>query len=90
MKPIDMLGWGPTREAIRSKEGWLVTITPKPMWGLPSVQIQLTDDQYIRYLDWQLRNCLIQDCLPDLSLADREILMTGIGPQQFSEMEDEE
>lgn len=90
MKPIDMLGWGPTREAIKNEAGWLVTVTPKPMWGLSAASIQLTEEQYVRYLDWQLSNRIIQDCLPELSSADREILMTGIDPQQFSEMSKDE
>lgn len=86
MKPIDILMLGPTREATRNENGWLVTITPAAVWGIAPASLQLTEDQYIRYLDWQLRDGLIQDCLPDLSGAEREVLITGIDPQSFGEI----
>lgn len=84
MKPIDMLGLGPKREAIQNKTGWLVTVTS----GFGTNSVQLTEDQYIRYLDWHIRDGLIHNCLPDLSPAEREILITGIGDQNW--LSDEE
>jgi len=38
---------------------------------------------------WQSGEYLIQDALPFLSLDDREILISGIGPKCWQEMVDE-
>lgn len=86
MKPIDMLGLGPKREAIQNEDGWLVKVTS----GFGSNSVQLTEDQYIRYLDWHISDGLIHRCLPDLSAAEREILMTGIGDQNWLSDDEEE
>lgn len=90
MRPIDMLGIGPKREAIQDDTGWLVTVTPPEWSGFKASTLHLTEDQYIRYLDWTIRGVeLIQDHLPDLSLAEQEILMSGIGDQEFAEFQDD-
>ncbi len=46
----------------------------------------LTEDQYQRYKAWLVNGSLIQDALPDLGRDQREILMTGIGPEDFSKL----
>lgn len=51
-----------------------------------SGQVVLTHDQYLRFKAWQTGPKMIQDALPDLSADDREILMTGIGPEQWDRM----
>ena len=66
-------------------DAWRVTVTPPPWSGFRCSSITLTDNQYDRYREWLNGAVLIQDALPDLSLTDREILMTGIGPDQWEE-----
>lgn len=90
MKPIDMLGFGPKREATQNDAGWLVKVTPPEWSGFGASSIQLTEDQYIRYLDWQINNSQINVCLPDLSAAELEILISGIGDNEFSEFKEEQ
>lgn len=94
MKPIDLLHFGPTRTATRRLDGsYIITVTPSIVTGLPPTTIQLTADQYRRFHDdWLMGDKLIQDALPDLSPAQREILMTGIGEEDFHRIasEDEE
>jgi hypothetical protein len=80
----DMLGVSPKREAVKQSDGtWLLTITPPAQTGFSASTIVLYRDQYYRYLEWRDGGKLIQDCLPELSAAQREILMTGIGPEEF-------
>lgn len=90
MKPVDMLGLGPKREATQNDAGWVVKVTPPEWSGFDASSVQLTEDQYIRYLDWNIRGGLIHVCLSDLSAADREILMTGIGDKEFERFKEEE
>lgn len=40
--------------------------------------VDLTYDEYLKYLKWQRRELLIQEALPNLSAEDREKLITGI------------
>jgi hypothetical protein len=79
MKPIDLIGMGPKREARRNiGGGWIVTVTPPDVVGLPGNSLVLSEDQYQRYLEWHEGGCLIQEALPDLTSAQREVLMTGL------------
>jgi hypothetical protein len=92
MKPIDILSLGPKREAVFRKTlgTWLVTVTP-PEWSeFKASAVTLTNDQYTRYLDWNGGGKLIQDCLPDLSPSQREILMSGIGDEEFDSLRSED
>lgn len=91
MKPADMLGFGPTRTAIKnSAGGYNVTVTPPEIVQLKGNTLHLTDDQYNRYLAWINGGLLIQDALPELSNAELEILMTGIGDDDFQALKDED
>lgn len=84
MKPIDMLGFGPKREETRQENGtWLITVTPPPATGFSPSSLILTEEQYRRYLQWRNMGVLIQEALPELTPDQREILMTGIGPEEF-------
>lgn len=83
MKPIDMLKMGPQRHAVKNDVGWRVTVTPPGWSGFSASSIQLTDDQYDRYLKWQQSGDLIQQVFPDLTAAQCEVLMTGISDQEF-------
>jgi len=82
MAIIDQLGMGPKREAVEIPGGYRVTVTP-PAWSgfTEGASIDLTVGQYERYLEWNEGRGLIQNCLPELSRDQREILMSGIGPE---------
>jgi len=64
-----------------------VTVTPPAWSGTKGSSVILTLDQFRRMKDlWLNGHKMIQDALPDLSASDREILMTGIGPEEWDEM----
>ena len=84
MKPVDMLGFGPTRTAVKNPAGgYNVTVTPPAIVQLKGNTLHLTDDQYSRYCAWISGGLLIQEALPELPNAQLEILMTGIGDDDF-------
>ena len=90
MKPIDMMGMGPARMESLSGNVWTVTVTPPPWSGFKeSRSVRLSKDQFERYKLWRDGPALIQMVLSELSAADREILMTGIGPEDFPTREEE-
>lgn len=78
MKPIDKLGLGPTRTVLRNEDGTFTVAVKPPLWigNYPAKSVTLTEDQYRRYQLWE-SGWLIQDALPDLTRAQREILMNG-------------
>jgi hypothetical protein len=78
---------GPQREAVVTPTGYRVTVTP-PVWsGFESgSSVDLTIDQYERYLRWLGGGFQIQEALPELNADQREILMSGIGPQDWDQM----
>jgi hypothetical protein len=77
----------PTRREETTKDGDVVYkviyIRPPHFFNLPEVSVRLTIDQYRRYEKWQSGNGLIQTLLPDLSVSEREMLMSGLGDQDF-------
>lgn len=84
MKPIDRLGFGPTRTVCEDGEGgYLVMVTPTKVLGLPTVTVNLTADQHRRYLQWQNGGLLLQNALPDLPPSTREMLLTGLTDDEF-------
>jgi hypothetical protein len=48
------------------------------------VETILTADQYRRYRRWREGGVLIQDALPDLSVSQREKIMTGLDDEAFT------
>ena len=84
IKPIDRLGFGPTRVVTEDGEGgYIVMVTPPKLLGpKPTVTVQLTPDQYARYLQWE-DGMLMQNALWDLDAATREMLMTGLTNDDF-------
>ena len=91
MKPIDKLGLGPKREAQAQPDGSvLVSVTPPAFMELPTQVIRLSGDQYSRYTAWRNGVGLIQDQLPELTADQREVLMTGIGAEDFAKIHPEE
>lgn len=85
MRPIDLLNLGPQRTSVRGADGiWTVTVTPPAWTGFSASSVKLTPDQHRRYLAWLAGEELIQDALPSLTAATREILMSGINDEQFT------
>jgi len=86
----DKLGFGPKREVKNigdetSGDLWEISVTPPAFMNLPTRKVVLMGRQYKGYLEW-LNGGMIQDCLPDLSPSNREILMTGLGDEDFHEI----
>jgi hypothetical protein len=74
---------GPTRSARQVQGGWLITVTP-PKWStFKPTSIMLNDAQKARYDKWLRTGCMIQDALPDLSPEQREVLISGISPEEW-------
>ena len=97
MSVADRAGMGPKREEKQVEGGWEVYVTPHPMfWGgkkePPKHCVKLTDEQFLKYKMWLGGDILIQNALPDLTASQREVLMSGLGDEEFNElaMEDEE
>lgn len=91
MRPIDRMGLGPTRTAVTVDDGWIVTVTPPAATGLNGHSLRLSNDQYERYQAWfEVGTILIQHALPELSNEQREILMTGIGPEDYMKIYEED
>jgi hypothetical protein len=60
-----------------------VTVTPPAITGFHASKVTLTADQYRRFQSWLEHGGRIQDALPELSADDREILLSGIGPDEW-------
>ena len=83
----DKLGFGPKREHAQRADGsWRVSVTPPAMLELPTQSVVLSADQYARYQMWREGCGLIQELLPELSFDQREVLMTGIGGEDFAKI----
>ncbi len=89
---IEIPGMTPRRRVIQTTTDGHVTIgvQPPPFMKLPEQQVTLTADQYQRYGRWLAGKVLIQNALPDLTRAEREILMSGIGDADFHRLADED
>lgn len=84
MSVADRLGFGPTRSVVVNHNGtFTIKVKPPAILDLPEQSIILTDDQYSRYKTWVEGASLIHIALPDLSPAERETLMTGLGNEDF-------
>ena len=81
---MEIPGFAPTRRVERTASGNVVVFVKPPAFvGTPEVSVLLTPDQYARYQQWREGRLLIQDALPELSLSEREMLMTGLGDEDF-------
>jgi hypothetical protein len=77
-------GMQPTRRVIETTGNHVVVgVQPPRFMKLPEQQLTLTTDQYKRYCQWLAGGGLIQDLLPELKLSERELLLSGIGDQDF-------
>lgn len=91
MAIIDKLGWGPKRVVTKTNQGWLVKVTPNPMSGSDKEQyVHLTEQQKRGYDDWQADRGLIQECLPDLTAEEREILISGLNDEEFRRLAEDD
>lgn len=82
----DKLGFGPKREASTLPDGNVrVTVTPPHWTGFQSSSLVLTPDQYERYTHWLNRGGTIMELLPELGADEAEILISGIGPEDWKE-----
>jgi hypothetical protein len=64
-----------------------VTVTSPPWANVgDGASVVLTSDQFERFLKWQRHEMLIQDAMHDLSAEDREVLISGIGPNKWDEL----
>src|SRR5215469_3781301 len=87
-----MVSFGPTHrfEPIRIGDsarvtGWRVCVKPPTflVGDLPEQHVDLTLDQFERFLKWQNGDGMIQNMLPDLTASQREILISGLGDKDF-------
>lgn len=86
MNLADKLGFGPQRGITALGGGnFLLKVTPPTWSGFGASTIQLTEDQVKRFEAWLKSNDSIQDVFPELSAAQREIILSGIGPEEFTE-----
>lgn len=91
MTLADKLGFGPKREAVPQSDGTvLVTNTPPTWTGFKPSSLRLTADQYARYERWIDQGGSIRQFLPELSVDDQEILMSGIGPKDWDKFLEEQ
>lgn len=83
--------FGPKREETKLENGnWKITVTPPNWSGFSGNSIELNPDQYHRYKQWRDQKGMIQDLFPELSAAQREILQSGIGPDEWGRLRGEE
>jgi len=85
IKPIDRVpDFAPRRREEKNADGtWTVHVQPPAMFSLPEQSMRLTADQYQRYRQWRDSGVLIQEALPELSNSQREILLSGLGDEDF-------
>lgn len=77
----------PKREvAVQSDGSVIVYVTPPAFLALPRVSVHLTADQYTRYVGWRLHRGTIQELLFDLSVDDREKLLSGMDGSTFDRL----
>lgn len=66
-------------------DNYTVVVTPPTITQFGPSSLTLTEDQFIRFKIWLVNGGLIQEMLPDLNDDEREILLTGIGPEEWDE-----
>lgn len=82
-----LAGYKPSyTETTLSDGSLMVTVQPSPLLGLRngSSVVRVFAHQVPRYRQWRDGFLMIQEALPDMSVNDREILLSGIGPEDKS------
>jgi hypothetical protein len=80
---MEIPGFMPTRRVEQVADGFIVYVKPPAFVGTAEVRVFLTPDQYTRYKLWREGPLLIQEALFDLDDDKREMLMTGLGDEDF-------
>jgi hypothetical protein len=89
---LDTLGNGPRWRSEGIEGGWRVFVRSTIMLDGKQFDencVDLNDHQYRRYrayLNDTTGRLAIQDCLPELTRDEREVLLSGLNRQQFLEM----
>lgn len=79
---------GPTYTQTNLSDGWVrIKVTP-PAWAKvgDGTSIDLTAGQFERFQEWKRTGRKIQDILPDLTDDQREVLLSGISPEKWTEL----
>ena len=74
----------PTRRVERLDGVWRVFVKPPAFMRLPEQHVDLTSDQFERFCKWQNGDGAIQTMLHDLTASQREILISGLGDDDFA------
>jgi hypothetical protein len=91
MKPIDLIPEFAPKHEVRKvgHEHYQVSVQAPAFMCQPTRHVILTEDQFTRYELWRDGKLYIQDALPELSPDEREILMSGLGPDMGGLADDE-
>lgn len=77
--------FGPKYKVTPEGDNFRVDVIPPEWAGFKGTWIMLNADQFNRFQMWLKGSILIQDAFPELNNSQREILMTGIGPEEWNE-----
>jgi hypothetical protein len=71
--------------------GHVVITSPSTMTGTEhSVELPMTVTEYRRAMEHYNKGALIQDAFPRLTAEQREFLLTGITPEEWETLKEEE
>jgi len=84
IKTITLPGMQPRRRVIETTGTHVIIGVEPPLFlGLPEQRLALTTEQYARYCIWLARGGMVQDLFPELSVSQREIILSGLGNDDF-------
>jgi hypothetical protein len=76
--------FGPKRlETVMDSGEVVITVIPPAWTSFKATNITLNPDQFRRYKEWLATSELIQNKLPELTNAEREVLLSGISEDQW-------
>jgi len=77
-------GWEPARRVLETTGTHvIISIQPPKFLNLPEQKLRLTTEQYRRYCHWLAKGGLIQEVFPEIDPEHREIMQSGIGPEDW-------
>lgn len=78
----------PKYDIHNNEDGTFKVTATATFGGFKPAEITLTADQFQRFDSWRKgdKRAMIQDALPELSKDQREILLSGIGPEEWSRL----
>lgn len=83
---MDIPGFMPIRRIEQTDAGFIVYVKPPAFVGTPEVSVFLTPAQFEHYQLWRDKSLTIQEALSELSSSEREMLMSGLGDEDFRRM----